>query len=103
MEENFYEELKKIMLQSEPDSIFFDKDEGLWYVTTEWLVGTFAGRAFIDEKSNSIENCLEQMHNYFLEHINHNSIVGHLVTKSGYPNLDKVKFYLKIKKYEEDC
>lgn len=37
------------------------------------------------------------MHNYFIEHINHNSIVGYIVTKSGYPNLDKVKFYLKIR------
>ena len=97
MEENpnFYDELKKIMLQKEPDSIFFWKDEGLWYVTTEWLVGTFAGVAFVDTKTNSIEDCLKQMHEYFLRHINHDSMVGNIVTKSGYPDLEKVKSYLQ--------
>ena len=78
-----YDKLKELMLQSEPDSIFFDEGEGLWYVTTEWLVGTFAGRAFVDEETNSIEKCLLQMHKYFLENINHESIVGRIVTKSG--------------------
>lgn len=89
---NFYSELKKLMLQVDPESIYYDEYDGLWTVTTDWLVGTFAGCAFVDEESNSIENCLEQMHKYFLENINHDdSFVGFSVTRSGYPDLAKVR------------
>lgn len=91
---NFYSELKKLMLQVDPESIYYDEYDGLWTVTTDWLVGTFAGCAFVDEESNSIENCLEQMHEYFLEHINHDSFVGFSVTRSGYPDLAKVRLCL---------
>lgn len=88
---NFYSELKKLMLQVDSESIYVNESDGLWTVTTDWLVGAFAGRAFVDEKSNSIENCLEQMHEYFLRNINHDSLVGCSVTKSGYPDLAKVR------------
>lgn len=89
---NFYSELKELMLQVDPESIYYDEYDGLWTVTTDWLVGAFAGCAFVDEESNSIENCLEQMHKYFLENINHDdSFVGFSVTRSGYPDLAKVR------------
>ena len=85
-----YNELERIMLEVEPDSIFEDED-GI-NVTTEWLVGKFAGRAFTS--NNKIE-ALKQMCDYFDKHINNDSIVGNIVTSSGWPNLSIVEHFLK--------
>lgn len=92
-----YERLESLMLEYEPDSIFTD-DDGI-NVTTEWLVGTFAGRGFV---SNNKTDAIKQMCDYFDENKGHDSMVGHLVTASGWPNLDMVERYLKrFKNIEE--
>lgn len=66
--------------------------EGVHCVTTEWLIGNFAGRGF---DSSSFEDCAAQQIEYLNRHIGHNSMVGTVVTKSGWPNLERVKQYLK--------
>lgn len=88
--------LQQIMLKYEPDSIYRDEDG--WNVTTGWLVGTFAGRAFVSE---NLEDALGQMCDYLTRHIDHESLVGNEVTKSGWPNLNAVEQYLK-QTYSED-
>lgn len=85
-----YERLESLILEYEPDSIFTD-DDGI-NVTTEWLVGTFAGRGFVsDDKTDA----MNQMCDYFDENKGHDSIVGRIVTNSGWPNLDMVERYLQ--------
>ena len=92
-----YEKLEGLILEYEPDSIFTD-DDGI-NVTTEWLVGTFAGRGFV---SNDKTDAIKQMCDYFDENKDHDSMVGHLVTASGWPNLDMVERYLqRFKNIEE--
>lgn len=84
-----YERLQKLIQTEFPDSIFID--EGEYEVTTEWLVGIFAGVGFRDKILN---NALEKMCAYLNRHIGHNSLVGKIVTLSGWPDLEKVKQYL---------
>lgn len=74
----------------DPDSIFLD-DDGQ-NVTTEWLVGNFAGRGFL---APTLDEAVQKLCDYLDEHIGHNSIVGDIVTRSGWPDLEKVKKYLK--------
>lgn len=79
------------LIESLPDSeshIFSDED-GIT-VTSEWLVGNFAGRPFIDTTK---EKAAKQLIDYLDMHITHDSIVGNVVRKSGYPDLKKVKEY----------
>lgn len=85
-----YERLKRIMVSSEPDSIYYV--DGTHHVTTEWLVGTFAGAGFY---ADNVDEALDKMCAYLSRHINHNSIVGKFVTESGWPDLEKVELYLK--------
>lgn len=87
-----YNKLEDIMLKFEPNSIS-DGADGV-SVTTEWLVGAFAGRSFV---SNNKINALKQMCDYFNRHMNHDSIVGNVVTKSGWPDLRAVENYLDNK------
>ena len=84
-----YEILQKIMQTEFPDSIFIDNGE--YVVTTEWLVTTFAGVGFSDK---NLTHALEKMCDYLNRHIGHNSLVGHIVTLSGWPDLQKVEQYL---------
>lgn len=84
-----YERLQKLIQTEFPDSIFID--EGEYVVTTEWLVGIFAGVGFNDKNLN---NALEKMCAYLNRHIGHNSLVGKIVTLSGWPDLEKVEQYL---------
>jgi hypothetical protein len=63
---------------------------GKYWVTQEWLCGAFAGRAFVNEK---LEDAVQEMIDYLYKHIGHNSMVGNFVTKSGFPNLERVKQY----------
>ena len=84
-----YERLQKIIQTEFPDSIFIDKGE--YVVTTEWLVGTFAGVGF---KDKNLTQALEKMCAYLTRHIGHNSLVGKIVTLFGWPNLEKVEQYL---------
>lgn len=85
-----YERLQHIIRTSFPNSIFID--EGKYVVTTEWLVGTFAGVGFMDE---NLTYALERMCAYLNRHIGHNSLVGKIVTQSGWPDLQKVEQYLR--------
>lgn len=80
------------LIQSQPDA---DKHihlwDGKWHITQEWLVGGFAGRAFIADTQE--EAAAEQIR-YLDDHIDHDSIVGKCVTESGWPDLEKVKAWL---------
>ena len=79
------------LITSLPDSekyIFIDN--GKYWVTQEWLCGTFAGRAFVNE---ILEDAVQEMIDYLYEHIGHDSMVGNSVTKSEFPNLERVKRY----------
>ena len=51
-----YERLQKLIQTEFPDSIFVD--EGQFVVTTEWLVGAFAGVGF---KDKNLTQALEKM------------------------------------------
>lgn len=84
-----YKRLKKIIQTEFPDSIFRDKGE--YVVTTEWLVGTFAGTGFQDK---NLTHALEKMCAYLHRHIGHDSLVGRIVTQCGWPDLQKVEQYL---------
>ena len=88
------------LINSLPDSekhIFIENGE--YWVTQEWLCGAFAGRAFINEK---LEDAIQEMIDYLYKHIGHNSMVGNSVTKSGFPNLEKVKQYCTSVESEQD-
>jgi len=63
-------------------------------VTTEFFAGAFAGRSF---EGDTYEEATEQLLDYMYEHIGHSSIVGKAVTESGFPDLDKVYRYCKVK------
>ena len=84
-----YERLQKIIQTEFPDSIFID--EGKYVVTTEWLVSTFAGIGF---SGKTLTYALRKMCAYLNRHIGHNSLVGKIVTLSGWPDLQKVEQYL---------
>jgi hypothetical protein len=61
---------------------------GVNYVTTEWLVGNFCGRSF---SGDTFESAAKKMIDYLYRHINHDSLVGKIVTQSGFPDLKKVE------------
>lgn len=65
-------------------------EDGKHYITQEWLVGTFAGRAF---EGDTLEEATQKLIDYLYEHIGHGSMVGNAVTRSGFPNLDSVERY----------
>ncbi len=71
------------------DMHIFEDSDGV-SVTDEWLVGGFPGKAFV---SNSKEESAQQLIDYLDRHVNHDSIVGSIVTRSGYPDLKKVREY----------
>lgn len=72
------------------DFIFIDA-KGYWTITNEWLCGTIAGRGFC---AATKEEAAKQLIDYLSEHINHQSIVGHTVTNSGWPNKGQVLNYI---------
>ena len=65
-------------------------EDGKHYITQEWLVGAFAGRAF---EGDTLEDATQNLIDYLYEHIGHKSVVGNEVTKSGFPNLNSVERY----------
>jgi hypothetical protein len=77
-----------ISLPDEEDHIY--AEGGKMCVTQEWLCGGFAGRSF---EAPTLKEALQEMIDYFYEHIGHDSIVGKCVTDSGFPDLKKVKEY----------
>jgi transcription elongation factor GreA-like protein len=80
------------LIKSLPDS---DKhiyeSEGQFFVTNEWLVGNFAGRSF---NSNTIEGAIKQLIIHCSGHLGHSSIAGDCITKSGFPDLFRMRKYL---------
>ena len=66
------------------------ESDGEVCVTNEWLVGNFAGRSF---NSDTLEGSIKQLIIHCNGHLGHDSIAGNHVTKSGYPDLVKVKKY----------
>ncbi|MEG2151135.1 MAG: hypothetical protein RRY36_07960 [Bacteroidaceae bacterium] len=79
------------LIESLPDSdkhIYTDED-GIT-VTSEWLVGNFAGVGFV---ANTKEEAAKQLIGYLDRHITHDSMVGDIVRKSGYPDLKRMKEY----------
>ena len=92
-------DLLVVFLESLPDiNEYMYQDEEGWHVTNEWLCGTFAGQGFFSETKNG---AVEQLMNYLDRHIRHKSMVGHVITESGWPNLDSVKNYLIDEFYSE--
>jgi len=61
-------------------------------VTNEFLSGAFAGRSF---SGDSYADAAEQLIEYMYRHIGHRSLVGAVVTESGFPDLDSVYEYCK--------
>lgn len=68
--------------------------QGLQNITDEWLVGTFAGCSFEDAL---LENAASHMIDYLYGLVGHDSMVGMIVTKSGFPNLKLVEQYCTLK------
>jgi hypothetical protein len=87
------EELVALIRAVDPDCTY--EDDAGQHVTTEWLVGTFSGRGFV---APTLDAALSEMCEYLGQHIGHDSLVGDIVTKSGWPDLKKVKEYLKERK-----
>lgn len=88
------QELQELILAENPESIRYDDEQ--WHVDTGWLVG---GWVF---EGKEINECLEKMHEYLLEHMDHDDTAGMIITKSGYPDLAKVRIYLKNKREEKE-
>ena len=91
------QELKELILAENPESIWYDGQNEQWYVDTSWL-GKGVGSLF---EGKDVNECLEKMHEYFLEHMDHDDFAGMKITQSGYPDLAKVRIYLKNKREEE--
>ena len=66
------------------------ESNGKQRITQEWLCGNFAGRSF---ESDKLEDAAQEMIEYLYEHLGHESMVGRIVTDSGFPNLKKVEQY----------
>ena len=66
-----------------------------YYVTDEWLVGTFAGSAF---EGDTLEKAAKALIEYLYKHIEHDSIIGDNIRKSGFPDLKKVRRYCALSK-----
>lgn len=92
------EELRELILAETPESIWYNGQDNLWYVDTGWL-GRDVGSSF---EGKDVFECLEKMHKYLLEHMDHDDTEGMIITKSGYPDLAKVRIYLKNKREEEE-
>lgn len=92
------EELRELILAETPESIWYNGQDNLWYVDTGWL-GRDVGSLFEGE---DVFECLEKMHKYLLEHMDDDDTEGMIITKSGYPDLAKVRIYLKNKREEEE-
>lgn len=72
------------------DDYIYAQDGG-WLVTDEWLVGTFAGRGFY---GSTLDEAAQKLIEFLNSHVGHDSIVGNIVTKSGWPSEMAVKKYI---------
>ena len=79
------------LIESLPNSEYhIYTDERGVTVTSEWLVGNFACMGFV---AATKEDAAQRLIDYLDRHIKHDSIVGDIVCKSGYPDLKRVKEY----------
>ncbi|WP_372809462.1 hypothetical protein [Litorivivens sp.] len=86
------------LIESEPESekyLYFNEEDNLWWCTSEWLCGSFAGRGFF---AATKQGAAEWLAEYFDEHVGHDSIVGRIVSASGWPDLKSVKRHLDAEK-----
>ena len=90
--------LLELIVRFDKDSVFFCEVDQMYYVTSEFLVGSFAGRAFA---SYNLDQALTELNQYLIDHINHDSMVGNIVTKSCYPDRHKTYIFLKEDKKNE--
>lgn len=79
-----------LMSQLDDDHIFLEDDK--WHVTSGWLVGGIYGMYFV---ARNLDEAVDKMIRYFDRHIGHDSIVGGILEKSGWPDIKKVKAYLE--------
>lgn len=86
----FNEEVIQIVRELPDSELHIYREGNNHFVTTEWLVGSFCGRAF---EGPSLENATQQMISYFNRHLKSDSMVSDIVKQSGWPNLKKVKVY----------
>ena len=79
------------LVSSLPDSeLHIHAWKGKQCITSEWLVGNFAGAGLEDD---NLEEAAQKLINYLYQHIGHASMVGRAVTDSGFPDMDKVREY----------
>lgn len=83
--------MRLISFMSLLDEDNIHREGGEWYVSTEWLVGGFAGRVFV---SSDLDSAVDEMIEYFDRHLGHSSFVGDIVKKSGWPDITKLRAYL---------
>ena len=83
------QQLEEIMLRWSPDELY--QEDGEWHACTEWLVGTFSGRSFVSEDK---DQALAKMCQYFDQEKGNGTMVGDIVEKMGWPNLDIVYQHL---------
>lgn len=62
-------------------------------INTGFLIPSYAAREF---EGQTLEDSAKIVISYFTNHIDHKSVVGAEVTKSGFPNIDKFKKYLNL-------
>ncbi len=81
------------LIESEkyPEQWISQEKDGQWWITSEWLVGVFAARAFV---ADSKEKAAQQLIEYFDRHIGHDSLVGIMVRESGWPSVLSVKRFI---------
>lgn len=80
-----YTLLEEIMLRWSQEEIYQDA-EG-YHACTEWLVGTFAGRSFVGKtKIEALKNMCE----YFDKTKSTDSMVGNILRKMCWPDLDMI-------------
>lgn len=94
----YLNELKNIILSLDNYEDYFYEDENqICHVSSEWLVGKFSGREFV---GMSKDEAIESLKSYFDRHIGSQSMVGDAVYTSGWPDLDKVKKYALNKNHK---
>ena len=74
------------------DAVFYEADKREWWVTSQWLVGSFAARAFTGETK---EVAASRLSEYLDRHKGHDSLVGMAVDGSGWPDVEKVRGYVR--------
>ena len=83
------------LIRSLPDNdkhIYVCPIDGKHIITSEIFSGAFAGRSF---DGATYEDAAQQLIDYMYEHIGHNSMVGNMIDKSGFPDRELLFEYCK--------